>query len=139
VKRTIVTLCGSTKFLKEYMECQASETLKGNIVLTCGCFRHTIGQSTMFADGYPGYVNAVVMIEQLQDSLYTPEQKAEADALHMDKIDMSHEILVINVGGYIGESTQREINYAREKGKLIRFLEPTLDPHPHVRCGHIKE
>lgn len=31
---------------------------------------------------------------------------------------------VLNVGGYIGESTRSEIEYAREHDKLLEFLEP---------------
>jgi hypothetical protein len=43
--------------------------------------------------------------------------------LHKRKIDISDEILVLNVGGYIGKSTQSEIKYARQHGKNVRFLE----------------
>lgn len=39
------------------------------------------------------------------------------------KIDMSDEIYVINLGGYIGESTKAEIEYAKAKGKKISYLE----------------
>ncbi len=45
------------------------------------------------------------------------------DELHLRKIDLSDEVFVFNKGGYIGESTQREIKYAREKGKPVGFLE----------------
>ena len=45
------------------------------------------------------------------------------DEIHKQKIDMSDEIYVINVGGYIGESTKNEIEYAKEKGKRISYLE----------------
>jgi hypothetical protein len=41
----------------------------------------------------------------------------------MRKIDLSDEVLVLNVGNYIGESTGRELRYAKEQGKRIRFLE----------------
>ena len=34
------------------------------------------------------------------------------------------EQLVINVGGYIGESTRSEIEYAKKAGKAIRYLHP---------------
>ena len=43
--------------------------------------------------------------------------------MHKQKIDMSDEIYVINVGKYIGESTKNEIEYAKEKGKRISYLE----------------
>ena len=42
---------------------------------------------------------------------------------HLAKIDLSDEIFVINVGNYIGDSTRREIEYAKEKGKSISYLQ----------------
>jgi hypothetical protein len=50
--------------------------------------------------------------------------KERLDILHLFKIDEADEILVLNVGGYVGQSTQREIEYARRLGKPIRWLEP---------------
>lgn len=41
----------------------------------------------------------------------------EAIRMHLAKIDLSDEIYVVNVGGYIGESTRREIAYARQNKK----------------------
>lgn len=52
-----------------------------------------------------------------------PEQKKLLDELHLRKIDLADEIFVLNVGGYIGESTSREIAYAKKMGKKIRWLE----------------
>lgn len=46
------------------------------------------------------------------------------DDMHKRKIDMADEIFVINVGGYIGESTKSEIEYAKKTGKIINYLEP---------------
>ena len=46
------------------------------------------------------------------------------DDMHKRKIDMADSIYVINVGGYIGESTRSEIEYARKNGKAIQYLEP---------------
>ena len=46
------------------------------------------------------------------------------DDMHLRKIDMADEIFVINVGGYIGESTRREIAYAVKTGKKVNYLEP---------------
>jgi hypothetical protein len=43
--------------------------------------------------------------------------------MHKRKIDMADEIFVINVGGYIGESTRGEIAYAKSKGIGVRYLE----------------
>jgi hypothetical protein len=54
--------------------------------------------------------------------------KQKLDFLHLRKIDLADEILVVNVGGYVGESTTREILYARENHKFIRWLEPENIP-----------
>ena len=43
--------------------------------------------------------------------------------MHKRKIDMAHEIFVINVGGYIGDSTKSEIEYAKAHGKKVNYLE----------------
>ena len=42
--------------------------------------------------------------------------------LHFEKIRLADEILVLNVGGYVGPSTRAEIEFARSLGKKIRWL-----------------
>ena len=54
----------------------------------------------------------------------TPEQKAVLDALHLRKIDLADRVLIVNPGGYVGESTQKEIAYAEASGKPITFTDP---------------
>ena len=103
-KPTIVCLCGSTKFYKEFMEHNYLETMKGNIVLSVGFFMHS---------------SEMVHGENLG---ITPEQKIMLDELHKRKIDLADEILVINVNNYIGDSTKSEIEYAQYRGKKIRYL-----------------
>ena len=49
-------------------------------------------------------------------------QRRCLDDMHKHKIDMSDEIYVINPGGYIGDSTRSEIEYAKMHGKGIRYL-----------------
>ena len=53
---------------------------------------------------------------------YSPTKNDERPDMHKRKIDMSDEIFVINVGGYIGSSTRSEIEYAKAKGKAVRYL-----------------
>ncbi len=100
----VVCLCGSTRFSKEYQQINLDETLKGRIVLTIG--------ADMKSD------------EALFQS-FTPEAleriKRELDELHLRKIDLADEVFVINPGGYIGESTRREIEYVRLSNKPIRW------------------
>lgn len=98
-KYNVITLCGSIKFKDKFIEIQEKLTLEGNIVLT------------------PNFFNNIKK-ENIDE-----KTKNMLDKMHKQKIDMSDEILVINVGGYIGESTKNEINYANLKSKKIRFLE----------------
>jgi hypothetical protein len=95
----IVTLCGSTRFADAYVEVMRRETLAGKIVISVGCFGHQEGMDMS------GHV------------------KQALDDLHLRKIDLADEVLILNVDGYIGDSTRRELSYAREQGKTVRFLE----------------
>lgn len=47
---------------------------------------------------------------------------ANQDALHLKKIDLCDELFVVNFNNYIGESTSKEIQYAKGKGKPIRWF-----------------
>lgn len=47
------------------------------------------------------------------------------DELHLRKIEMAEFVFVVNKGGYIGERTTKEIEYAKSLGKEVKFLEPT--------------
>jgi len=105
---TVICLCGSTRFWREYQEANRDETLRGNIVLTVGFYMYPPQAQPLF----PGLMETVL-----------PAIKAELDELHLRKIDMADEVLFLNRDGYMGESTRRELAYAREKGKVIRFLE----------------
>ena len=57
------------------------------------------------------------------DEVTLTKTKEMLDDMHKRKIDMADEIFVINVGGYIGESTQLEIEYAKKTGKKVNYLE----------------
>ena len=58
------------------------------------------------------------------DEVVTDEQKAALDALHLRKIDLADRVLVVNPGGYVGESTRREIAYAEATGTPVEFTDP---------------
>lgn len=98
MKRNVITLCGSTKFQKAFHEWNARLTLEGHVVLSVGVFGHS----------------SQVPI--------TEAQKQLLDEVHLAKIDLSDEIFVLDVDGYIGKSTQNEIAYATSQGKGIRYL-----------------
>ncbi len=102
----VVTLCGSTRFKDEFIQVQKDLTLQGYIVLTVGLFGHS-GDKEVW--------------EGMEEGTRT-KTKEMLDDMHKHKIDMSDEIFVINPGGYIGESTKSEIEYAKEHGKKIRYL-----------------
>ena len=103
----VICLCGSTRFTSEMMVVQWNFTKQGNVVLSW-CV--------------------------LPDAYFTGDDKTHigdqegvkeiVDEVHKRKIDLSDEVFVINIGGYIGESTTSEIKYALEHGKTVKYLEP---------------
>ncbi len=97
----VVCLCGSTRFSDAFHEANLCETLAGRIVLSIGC--------NFKSDDALGL---------------TDEDKGRLDELHLRKIDLADEVLILNQGGYVGQSTARELLYARQRGKQIRWLEP---------------
>ena len=99
-KYKVITLCGSTRFKEQYIETQKRLTLEGNIVISVGLFGHSG-----------------------DDEVWTEGTKAMLDDMHKRKIDMADEIFVINVGGYVGDSTKSEIEYATKTGKKVNYLE----------------
>jgi len=93
----IIAVCGSYKFRKEMAEVAEIMTLAGNCVLTPN--------------------------ELTRDSKddYTEEEAQLIDMMHKEKIRLSDAIIVVNVGGYIGKSTQSEIEFAEKLGKEILY------------------
>lgn len=112
---TIVCLCGSTRFSEAFQRANLTETLAGRIVLTIGCDMHSDDTLLAYAT----------------DEQRT-EIKARLDDLHLRKIDLADEVLILNVGGYIGASTRGELDYAHMRQKRIRYLEAvSLCPDCH--------
>ncbi len=107
-KPTVVCLCGSTRFMDTFNEAGWIETLAGCIVLSVGVSKH-------LPPDHGGESLGPQVVEML-------------DELHWRKIDLADEVLVLNVGGYIGHSTRREIQYAERVGVKIRYLEPKEKP-----------
>ena len=58
------------------------------------------------------------------DGAISDKQKTVLDALHLRKIDLADRVLVVNPGGYVGESTSTEIEYAHATGKPVAFTDP---------------
>lgn len=106
-KYPVITLCGSTRFKDEFMNAQKRLTLEGNIVIRVGLFGHSGDQEVW---------------ENMDEGTLT-KTKEMLDDMHKRKIDMADSIYVINVGGYIGDSTRSEIEYAKKHGKEVQYLE----------------
>ena len=102
----VITLCGSTRFKNEFMEAQKHLTLDGNIVISVGLFGHSVDNEVW---------------ENMDEGTLTRTKKM-LDDMHKRKIDMADEIFVINVDGYIGDSTRSEIEYAKKTGKPVKYL-----------------
>ncbi|MCR3750132.1 hypothetical protein [Lentzea californiensis] len=92
----IVCICGSTRFGAEMRAANRDLTLAGVIVIA------------------PAETDGVI----------TDEQRTALGALHLRKIDLADRVLVVNHGGYVGESTSREIAHARATGKPVSFTDP---------------
>lgn len=78
---------------------QKKLTLAGAVVISVGLFGHSG-----------------------DNEVWNGNTKQMLDDIHLQKIDMADEILIIDVGGYIGESTAREIEYAKSKGKKFTII-----------------
>jgi hypothetical protein len=100
-RSAIVCICGSTRFPAEILEAARAETMQGRIVLAPGVFSQ--------ADG-----------EQLG-----PEVIRRLNDLHAEKIRMADEVLVVDVGGRVGETTAQEAAYAVSLGKPVRYWSKT--------------
>ena len=100
----VITLCGSTRFKDAFIKAQKRLTLEGNIVISVGLFGHSG-----------------------DEEVWTKGTKEMLDDMHKRKIDMADEIFVINVDGYIGDSTRSEIEYALANGKAVHYLEEPIN------------
>ena len=99
----VITLCGSTRFEAEFAEVNRRLTLEGCIVISLGVFR---------LPDLPDY-------DWAADS---SDLKGRLGAVHLHKIRMADEVYVVDPGGYLGESTRREIAYAESLRKPVRYL-----------------
>lgn len=94
----IVCLCGSSRFAADLRAIERTLALAGAIVL------------------------APVALDPADD--LTAQQRAALGDLHLRRIDLADRVLVVDPGGYVGESTRREIAYARAAGTPVSFTEP---------------
>lgn len=104
---TIVCLCGSTRFYDAFQQANYDLTMAGEIVLSVGFYPHATA-----AHGHGEGVG------------HDSTEKVALDELHKRKIDLADRVYVLNVDGYIGESTWSETDYAFAHGKPVTFLDP---------------
>lgn len=98
MKHKVITLCGSIKFQDDFLRVQHELTIQGNIVLL------------------------PVFLNNINTSIDITKLKPMLNEMHLQKIDMSDEIFVVNRGGYIGDSTKHEIEYAKSKNKNVKYM-----------------
>ena len=96
-----ITLCGSARFEKEFHEVNVVLTLAGHVVYGLAA--------------YPS-------LKDGDKNWYTPEKKQTLDLVHLAKIENSDAVVILNVGDYVGESTGRELEWARIRGKGVYWL-----------------
>lgn len=96
IKRKIITFCGSSRYHELFHELAAEYTLMGWIVLMPHCYYEN--------NGRPDLKDLLVEIQR-------------------DMIKMSDAILVVNKDGYIGDSTNKEIDFAMSLNKEIKYFE----------------
>jgi hypothetical protein len=104
----ITTLCGSSRFVEGFTLANMHLSLMGRIVIGLGMYGHAdipSGAKHLCSDGDE-----------------TDRTKQLLDQLHYAKIAVSDGIYVVNVGGYIGSSTLREIQYAETHGKTVEYM-----------------
>ena len=94
----VVTICGSLRFEKEMIDIAFDlEINKGYCVIQC--------------------------VYDSKNLMLTEKQTQNIVDCHWRKIDISDAIYVVNIGGYIGQSTKNEIEYAKRNGKEVIYHE----------------
>ena len=101
-----VCLCGSTRFWETFRDVGLDLTMAGIVVLSIGICAP----------------DSMVLAHPESDQ--GKRQKAMLDRLHKHKINLASQVLVLNVDGYIGDSTRSEIAYAKAHGKPVKWLFP---------------
>lgn len=99
----IICLCGSTRFTEQMLVLQWQLTKQGLIVLSWCALPDSYTRESHIGD-----------IEGVKEIV---------DEVHKRKIDLADEVFVLNINGYIGESTRSEINYAIKTNKPVEYLE----------------
>ena len=98
MKIKVITICGSMRYSKEMMKIAEELELKeGYAVIQC--------------------------VYNIDGQRYEGVDASILDKIHRKKIDISDAIYVVNIDGYIGNSTRKEIEYAKNNGKEVIYHE----------------
>lgn len=98
MRNKIITICGSMRFSNDIMKIATElETEKGYCVLQ------------------PVY--------NTENKSYNDNELNNLVNAHLQKIDISDAIYVVNIGGYIGKSVSEEIEFAKNHNKEIFYYE----------------
>jgi hypothetical protein len=97
---TVVCLYGSMSFTEAFRSVYLSESIAGRIVLPIN-----------------------FDFESREALSISSEERAALDNLYFKKIDLSDDLYVLNVAGFVSQTTARFIHYAKANNKLVRFLE----------------
>jgi len=116
-KPPIITLCGSTRFIEYFAVMAWALEKKGAIVLGL----HFLPESYFKQKKHKGVPDHLAEYEEVAEHF---------DNLHLRKIDLSDSVYVLNVDGYIGKSTAKEIKYAKKLGLPISYFEKPLKEAP---------
>ena len=108
---SIICLCGSTRFTEQMLIKQWELTKQGHVVLTWCALPNSYFEKLPNFDGDYAHHGDKEGVKEI------------VDEVHKRKIDLCDEVLVINIGGYIGSSTRSEIKYALLHNKPVRYLE----------------
>lgn len=100
----IITVCGSLRLIKEMTEITEKMELQGNCMLV-----------------------PIYNPNKANKDDFTEEEALMLDKMHKERIKLADAILVVNVDGYIGESTKKEIEYAKSLNKEILYYTELLN------------
>lgn len=94
----VITICGSMRFSKEMIEIAEQLELKE-------CYA------------------VIQCVYSVSNNKISESDIERLNSIHRKKIDISDAIYVVNIGGYIGETTAIEIKYALDHGKEVIYHE----------------
>lgn len=94
----VITICGSMRFINEMNDIAMKLELEENCVLM-----------------------PIFSKSRNNKNQFTKEEILILDKMHKEKIKLADSILVVNVDGYIGNSTKSEIDFAKSLNKEIIY------------------